>query len=344
MVAVVTYIFRKLVKGVVGVGVRQLAISLTGQHLRNHAAILVVGISNLIFPVDHGRQLVTLVVAHLQRSFYAVRAGQHLFGHVSGLVVGILLLVARALQEAGQLPQRVIGIGALRGLAALCAHLSRDVAVLVVAVAERNLARAAGRLREQIAYAVIAVCGCQGAARGFDSASRRVVGVAGHVPIQPRDAGHPVHAVVGVAHRAAVGVGHGGLVAVRIVGIGNDVTVHIRHGNQISLPVVLVNNRSLGTGNLRHHADFVVAAFHRLAVAHVLDEQAAGFVIFKCEHGSVCPGDAFQPPFRRVGILHLVAQRVGFSEQIAILVALACPVGIRHLFQQAKNKSILGRK
>ena len=248
------------------------------------------------------------------------------------------------MQEAGQLPQRVIGIGALRGLAALCAHLSRDVAVLVVAVAERNLARAAGRLREQIAYAVIAVCGCQGAARGFDSASRRVVGVAGHVPIQPRDAGHPVHAVVGVAHRAAVGVGHGGLVAVRIVGIGNDVTVHIRHGNQISLPVVLVNNRSLGTGNLRHHADFVVAAFHRLAVAHVLDEQAAGFVIFKCEHGSVCPGDAFQPPFRRVGILHLVAQRVGFSEQIAILVALACPVGIRHLFQQAKNKSILGRK
>ena len=157
LVAVVTYIFRKLVKGVVGVGVRQLAISLTGQHLRNHAAILVVGISNLIFPVDHGRQLVTLVVAHLQRSFYAVRAGQHLFGHVSGLVVGILLLVARALQEAGQLPQRVIGIGALRGLAALCAHLSRDVAVLVVAVAERNLARAAGRLREQIAYAVIAV-------------------------------------------------------------------------------------------------------------------------------------------------------------------------------------------
>ena len=177
MVAVVTYIFRKLVKGVVGVGVRQLAVGLAGQHLRNHAAILVVGISNLIFPVDHGRQLVTLVVAHLQRSFYAVRAGQHLFGHVSGLVVGILLLVARALQEAGQLPQRVIGIGALRGLAALCAHLARDVAVLVVAVAERNLARAAGRLREQIAYAVVAVYRCQGARRGFNPLACYIIGI-----------------------------------------------------------------------------------------------------------------------------------------------------------------------
>lgn len=182
------------------------------------------------------------------------------------------------------------------------------------------------------------------AGRGFNAPPRRVVGVAGDIPVQSCDTGHAVHSVIGIAHHAAVRVGHGRPVAVRIVGVGNLVAVHIRHGNQISLPVVLVNNRSLGTGNLRDPAGFIVAAFHRLTVAHVLGEQAAGFVIFKCEDGSVCPGDAFQPPFRRVGILHLVAQRVGFSEQIAILVALACPVGIRHLFQQAKNKSILGRK
>ena len=81
------------------------------------------------------------------------------------------------MQEAGQLPQRVIGIGALRGLAALCAHLSRDVAVLVVAVAERNLARAAGRLREQIAYAVVAVYRCQGARRGFNPLACYIIGI-----------------------------------------------------------------------------------------------------------------------------------------------------------------------
>ena len=46
----------------------------------------------------------------------------------------------------------------LRGASSLAHdHSIGDVAVLVVAVAERNLARAAGRLREQIAYAVIAV-------------------------------------------------------------------------------------------------------------------------------------------------------------------------------------------
>lgn len=172
----------------------------------------------------------------------------------------------------------------------------------------------------------------------------RVVGIAGHTAIQPRDAGHAVHAVVGVGDSTPIGVGHGGLVAVVIVGIGNHVTVDIRHGDEIALPVVLVNNRSLGAGNLRHHAKLVVAAVDGLPVAYVLGEQAAGLVVLKGKHGSVRFGDAFQPPFRRVGILHLVAQRVGFSEQIAILVALACPVGIRHLFQQAKNKSILGRK
>ena len=112
----------------------------------------------------------------------------------------------------------------------------------------------------------------------------------------------------------------------------------------MSALIILVNNCSLVAGNLRHHADFVVAAFHRLPVAHVLGEQAAGFIVCKVEDGSIGFGDAFQPALRRVGVLHLIAQRVGFSEQIAILVALACPVGIRHLFQQAKNKSILGRK
>lgn len=69
-----------------------------------------------------------------------------------------------ALQEAGQLAQSVVGVGTLCGLAIFCAHLARDVAVLVVAVAERNLARAAGRLSEQIPHTVIAVCSCQDAA------------------------------------------------------------------------------------------------------------------------------------------------------------------------------------
>ena len=76
--------------------------------------------------------------------------------------------------------QRVIGIGA-GGCAVLLAHFARDVAVLVVAVAKRDLTCAAGGLREQIAYAVVAVYRCQGARRGFNPLACRVVGVAGHV-------------------------------------------------------------------------------------------------------------------------------------------------------------------
>ena len=112
-------------------------------------------------------------------------------------VFNIAFPIVGALQEAGQLAQRVIGVGAGGGCAVLFAHLARDVAVLVVAVAERDLARAAGRLREQIAYAVVAVYRCQGARRGFNPLACRVVGIAGYVAIQPRDAGHAVHAVVG---------------------------------------------------------------------------------------------------------------------------------------------------
>ena len=72
--------------------------------------------------------------------------------------------VARALQEGGQLPQGVIGVGALGGLAVFRALFARDVAVLVVAVGERNLTCAAGFLTDQIANAVVAVFRCQGAA------------------------------------------------------------------------------------------------------------------------------------------------------------------------------------
>ncbi len=59
--------------------------------------------------------------------------------------------------------QKRLGIGAGGGGAVFSAHLACDVAVLVVAVAERNFARPAGGLCEQIAHATIAVCGYQGA-------------------------------------------------------------------------------------------------------------------------------------------------------------------------------------
>ena len=83
--------------------------------------------------------------------------GNDLAGHVSGLVISILLPVPGALQEAGQLARRVIGIGAGGGCAVVLAHLARDVAVLVVAVPRRALARAAGGLREQIAIFIAAL-------------------------------------------------------------------------------------------------------------------------------------------------------------------------------------------
>ena len=169
---------------------------------------------------------------------------------------------------------------------------------------------------------------------GFNAAACRVVGIAGYVAIQPRDAGHAVHAVVGVGDSTPIGVGHGGLVAVVIVGIGNHVTVDIRHGDEIALPVVLVNNRSLGAGNLRHHAKLVVAAVDGLPVAYVLGEQAAGLVVLKGKHGSVRFGDGGKPALRRVAVLHPVAQRVRLAGRVAVLivgVAGYLAKGVRHL-------------
>lgn len=72
-------------------------------------------------------------------------------------------------------------------------------------------------------------------------------------------------------------VGHGDLVVVFIVGIGNHIAVDIHHEDEISLPVVLVNDRSLGAGNLRDPANFIVAALDGLPITHVLGEQVAIF-------------------------------------------------------------------
>lgn len=172
-----------MIKGVVGVGVRQLAVGLAGQHLLHHGTVLVVGIGDLVLPVGHGGELVALVVAHGKGNRFSVHAGDDLPGHVPGLVVGILLAVACGLQEAGELAQRVIDIGILGGLAVFSAHLARDVAVLVVAVAEGDVACAAGGLGEQIANAVIAVCRCQGAGCSFNPPACRIVGVGGSTPV-----------------------------------------------------------------------------------------------------------------------------------------------------------------
>ena len=172
-----------MIKGVVGVGVRQLAVGLAGQHLLHHGTVLVVGIGDLVLPVGHGGELVALVVAHGKGNRFSVHAGDDLPGHIPGLVVGILLAVACGLQEAGELAQRVIGIGILGGLAVFSAHLARDVAVLVVAVAEGDVACAAGGLGEQIANAVIAVCRCQGAGCSFNPPACRIVGVGGSTPV-----------------------------------------------------------------------------------------------------------------------------------------------------------------
>ena len=95
----------------------------------------------------------------------------------------------------------------------------------------------------------------------------------------------------------------------------------------------MIRYPSLGPGDLRDHADVVIAAFHRLPVAHVLDEQAAGPVVRKGEHGPVRLGDAFQPSLRRIGIRHPVAQRVGLREQVAVLI-----VGVaRYVFQRVRH-------
>ncbi len=63
-IAIVAGVAGELIKGVVGVGVRQLAVGLAGQHLLHHGTVLVVGIGDLVLPVGHGGELVALVVAH----------------------------------------------------------------------------------------------------------------------------------------------------------------------------------------------------------------------------------------------------------------------------------------
>ena len=102
--------------------------------------------------------------------------------HAAEAVIGVVG-GDRALRRLGQPVILVIGVGAGGGCAVLFAHLARDVAVLVVAVRERNLTRAAGGLGEQIANAVIAVCRCQGAGCSFNPPACRIVGVGGSTPV-----------------------------------------------------------------------------------------------------------------------------------------------------------------
>lgn len=133
------------------------------QRLLHHGAVLVVLIGDFVLSVRHAGELVGLVVAHFQGVFYTICAGQHLFGHVSCLVIGIAFAIARALQEARHFAQRVVSVAAGGCFTVLGARFTRDIAVLVVAILERNTACAAGGLLQQTANAVIAVCRCQGA-------------------------------------------------------------------------------------------------------------------------------------------------------------------------------------
>lgn len=64
-----------------------------------------------------------------------------------------------------------------------CAKHVINLFVLVVAVAEGDVACAAGGLGEQIANAVIAVCRCQGAGCSFNPPACRIVGVGGSTPV-----------------------------------------------------------------------------------------------------------------------------------------------------------------
>ena len=83
----------------------------------------------------------------------------------------------------------------------------------------------------------------------------------------------------------------------------------------------------------RDHPQLVIAVLDALSVAHVLREQASGLVVIKGLYGSVRLGHALQPAFRRIGILHLVAQRVRFAQQIALFV-----VGVaRHMAQRIRD-------
>ena len=75
------------------------------------------------------------------------------------------------------------------------------------------------------------------------------------------------HAVIGVAGDRSVRRGFGNHAAQRVVGPGGYIA-------PVSYTHLDVYKRQL-----RDHADVVIAAFHRLPVAHVLDEQAAGLII-----------------------------------------------------------------
>ena len=120
----------------------------------------------------------------------------------------------------------------------------------------------------------------------------------------------------------------------RSVGIGNHIAIDIHHEDEVSLPVVLVNDRSLGAGNLRDHAKLVVAVVDGLLVAHVLGEQVVGLVVLKGKHSSIRLGDGGKPALRRVAVLHPVAQCVRLAGQVAVLivgVAGRLTKGVRHL-------------
>ncbi len=320
LISVIPDVGGKLIERVIRIAIRQLAVGLAGQRLLNQAAVLIIAVRNLALTVGHARELIGRIIRHFQRHVLAVRPGNRLFQHVSGLVIGVAFAVARALQEAGQLSERVIRIAVFRLRSVFRALFARDVAVPVIAVTERNVACAAGGLLRQVAHAVIRIARGHVPGNRLDSSAHRVVDVACRFAIQPHNADHSVHRVIGIADRPAVRVGHGRFVAVCVVGIRNHVSIDILHGDQESLLIVLIANRSGFAGYLCELSDFVVAARDALPVSDVLTGQCARFVVFKRHHRAVRLGDAAQPALRRVGILHPVAQRVGFARQVSVLV------------------------
>lgn len=259
--------------------------------------------------------------------------------HVARFIVGILLRITCTLCKARQLPQRVIDIGTFGGFATLCALFARDVPVLVVAVAERDAADAAGCLLQQVAHTVVAICGCQAACARrvaglrLDSSARFVVGVGSHFAVQPRCAHHAVHGIISIPYLFPIGISHGNFVAVLVVSIGNYIPVYIRHGDQVTLCVVLIGDCTRFAADGRDHSQLVIVALDSLSVACVLRKQAAGLVIIKCQDGAIRLGHALQPAFGRISILHRVAQRICFAQQVAMLV-----VGVaRDMAQRVRN-------
>ena len=151
-------------------------------------------------------------------------------GHVADRVIRIALALSIASCEARELAKRVVRENACQSRAVLGAALARHAPRQVVGIGERQIIRARGGLRYEVAHFIVGVGARLLRTLRGDPAAQGVIAVAGGLAVYTLDRDKAVHGVVGIGDLLAVRVGHRGAVAVAVVGVAHRLAVGLGDG------------------------------------------------------------------------------------------------------------------